>query len=269
MSNARVTPSDVQHAVNALRATGERPTTRAVRGLIGYGSMGTIARILREIGANEAPPEADAGPLPPLPEALHRAMAHAIETAGVQREAVLMLRVDELEKRNVTLTNTVTALSTTADFLARQVTEAQRVADALRLQVADAEARVEAERKRADEAERRAAEDAEDTKEALRAQRQRHTDEYLDVEARAEEAEARAGNERQRADDAETRAYTLEREIVTLRARLAELEAAKPAPATKRTAPKKATARKTATKAKAKDKAPAPSVEAGAEQPQS
>ena len=117
-----LTPEQIVSAVDTLNQQGKPPTLRAIRDLLGTGSLGTISRILQSL--KEAPP-ADP-PRVTVPPGVFRVLEEAFATlerqvrGGLEEERQIERRQGEmLEEENLRFVSRIVAL----EEQVRQMTE--------------------------------------------------------------------------------------------------------------------------------------------------
>lgn len=102
-----LTPEQIVSAIDVLHKRGETPTVRAVREVLGTGSLGTISRLMREVAANTPP---NANKQTELPAELLRGLREAFERQAreIRDQSAEELRAERqrlivLEDENVRL----------------------------------------------------------------------------------------------------------------------------------------------------------------------
>lgn len=127
-----ITQEAVSAAAEQIRATGAKPTARAVREVLGSGSMATVLKHLQAWQAKQVP--AEAAPVV-LPMALQRALVTFIEQEVASGKAPLESELVLAEQANRDLINESERQAATIDELEQEAT-------ALRAEVATANGRV-------------------------------------------------------------------------------------------------------------------------------
>lgn len=127
-----ITQDAVSAAAEQIRATGAKPTARAVREVLGSGSMATVLKHLQAWQAKQVP--AEAAPVV-LPMALQRALVTFIEQEVATGKAPLESELVMAEQANRDLINESERQAATIDELEQEAT-------ALRAEVATANGRV-------------------------------------------------------------------------------------------------------------------------------
>ena len=109
-----LTPEQIVSAVDTLNQRGQAPTVRAIRDLLGTGSLGTISRILRSL--KDKPPSGNSRP--PIPAGLLRALEDTFagrerdlrsELAGERQED--LRQIETLEEENLRLESRIASLT--------------------------------------------------------------------------------------------------------------------------------------------------------------
>lgn len=128
-----LTPEQIVSAVDTLKQRGQTPTLRAIRELLGTGSLGTISRILRTLPA-KGPLEL---PRAPLPSEVLRVLEDAfagqerdLRSASEAERLKEQRQIEELEADNRRLESRIVSLTENGRQLAEELQKGEgRIAE--------------------------------------------------------------------------------------------------------------------------------------------
>ena len=128
-----LTPEQIVSAVDTLKQRGQAPTLRAIRDLLGTGSLGTISRILREL-KEKTPPGGASGSLPSgLLQALEEAFAgheRDLRSALERDRQEDRRQIETLEEDNLRLESRIGALEQNGRLLTEELQKGEgRIAE--------------------------------------------------------------------------------------------------------------------------------------------
>lgn len=98
-----ITFGQVAQIADTLKASGQKPTSRAIRERIGSGSMGTIHKLLQQWKGKAAPDTEDTD-APEIPSAVIKAMTDWITTAAAEAAEDAGEELADLKEENKALT---------------------------------------------------------------------------------------------------------------------------------------------------------------------